>query len=132
MVTRAFFRRAFDYDLGDRGGLAEGLFQIFADGKILVQEAAVILAREPAAIPGAVDAEAHADRIDFLAHGQAPFLAALAAGADGASAGFASGFLENPLARDGVICSSSVRSLTTIVRLLNGFSMPAERPRPRA
>src|SRR3546814_486212 len=60
--------RAFDHDLGDRG-LRQGLEHILADLQILDQHATIILAfGEPAAVPGAVDLQAQADRIALLAH----------------------------------------------------------------
>src|SRR5579862_1477485 len=59
--------RAFDHHLGD-AGLAEPAHQVVAELEILMQQVAVVLAREPAAVPGPVDAEPEADRIDLLTH----------------------------------------------------------------
>src|SRR5262245_17847839 len=64
----ALLVRALDYDLGDRG-LLEVLHQLLSDQLVLVQELAVLgLARVPARVPGTVDAEPQADRIDLLTH----------------------------------------------------------------
>jgi len=64
----ALFVRALDHDFRD-GGLLEFLHQVVADLQILVKQFTVLAGvRVPARIPGAVDAEAKADRIDFLAH----------------------------------------------------------------
>src|SRR5690606_10865910 len=64
----ALLVRALDDDLRD-GGLLQLLLEIFADLQILVQQLAVLAGvGVPARIPGAVDAEAEPDRIDFLAH----------------------------------------------------------------
>src|ERR1700759_1415624 len=50
-------------------GLAKALLQLLADGDVLVEQTAVVVARrEPAAVPGAVDGEPQPDRIDFLTH----------------------------------------------------------------
>ena len=50
-------------------GLLEFLLQVLADLDVLVQQLAVLAGvGEPARIPGAVDAEAQTDRIDFLTH----------------------------------------------------------------
>src|ERR1700733_389274 len=60
--------RALDDDLRNRR-LLEALGQRLADLHVLVQQLAVFaLAGVPARIPGAVDAEAQPDRIDFLSH----------------------------------------------------------------
>ena len=64
----ALLVRALDHDLRDRG-LLEFLLKILADLDVLMQQLAVLAGvREPARIPGAVDAEAQTDRIDFLTH----------------------------------------------------------------
>src|SRR5690606_34782044 len=60
--------RTLDDDLGNRSGL-----QIFHEHgavlEVFLQQRSIFaLVGEPAAVPGAVDAEAEADRIDFLAH----------------------------------------------------------------
>src|SRR5579871_5231664 len=61
--------RTLDDDLRDRR-LLEALRERIADLHVLVQELSVFaLARVPARIPGAVDAQAKADRIDLLSHG---------------------------------------------------------------
>src|SRR5690606_18226371 len=60
--------RTLDDDLGDRGRL-EILHEHGADLQVFLEQRAVVAAiGEPAAVPGAVDAETEADRIDFLAH----------------------------------------------------------------
>ena len=64
----ALLVRALDHDLGNRG-LLELLHQFLADGDVLVQQRAVLgLAGIPARIPGPVDAEPQADRVDLLTH----------------------------------------------------------------
>ena len=64
----ALLVRTLDDDLRD-GGLLELLHQRFADRHVLVQQLAIlVLAGEPARIPGPVDAEPKTDRIDFLTH----------------------------------------------------------------
>src|SRR5690606_25466757 len=64
----ALLVRTLDHDARN-GSLLELLAQLFTDLQVLVQEPAIFGARgEPARIPGPVDAEAQADRIDFLAH----------------------------------------------------------------
>ena len=68
----ALLVRALDDDLGN-AGLALLLQDVLADRHILMQQPAVFAAAgEPAAVPGAVDAEAQADRIDFVTHQAAP------------------------------------------------------------
>ena len=68
IVDAALLVRPLDDDLRDRG-LLQALHQNLADLHVLVQELAVfVLAGEPARIPGPVDAETQADRIDFLTH----------------------------------------------------------------
>src|SRR5262245_38508751 len=68
----ALLVRTLDHDLGHRR-LLELLLQFLADLLVLVQELAVlVLARIPPRIPGAVDAETQADRIDLLTHLRAP------------------------------------------------------------
>src|SRR6185437_1566411 len=57
----ALLVRTLDHDLGD-GRLLELLVQDLADLDVLVQQLAVLgLAREPAGIPGAVDAKTQTD-----------------------------------------------------------------------
>src|SRR4029453_17527778 len=64
----ALLVRALDDALGDRR-LLQLVLQVLADLDVLVQQVAVLASvGEPARIPRAVDAEAQADRIDFLAH----------------------------------------------------------------
>ncbi len=64
----ALLVRALDHDPGD-GSLLELLVQDLTDLDVLVQQLAVLgLAREPAGIPGAVDAKTQTDRIDLLTH----------------------------------------------------------------
>src|SRR3984885_263162 len=97
--------RTLDDDLRNRR-LLEALGQRRTDLHVLVQELAVLgLAREPARIPGAVDAEAQPDRIDFLSHLDSLY-AALASAA-------------------------AATSRTMIVMLANGFSIRPARPRAR-
>ena len=67
-IDAALLVRALDHDLRDRG-LLEAFHQRLADLHVLVQQLAVLgLVGVPARVPGAVDAEAQADRIDFLSH----------------------------------------------------------------
>ena len=64
----ALLVRTLDDHLRDRG-LLELVHQVLADLDVLVQQLAVFaVVRVPARIPGAVDAEAQTDRIDFLTH----------------------------------------------------------------
>src|ERR1700722_6650282 len=68
----ALLVRPLDHDLGHRR-LLELLLQNLTDLLVLVQQLAVLaLARIPPRIPGAVDAETQADRIDLLTHRGAP------------------------------------------------------------
>src|SRR5271169_2649503 len=68
----ALLVRPLDHDLGHRR-LLELLLQRLADLLVLVQQLAVLaLARIPPRIPGAVDAQTQADRIDLLTHRVAP------------------------------------------------------------
>src|SRR5690606_13732957 len=59
--------RALDHHAGNTR-LVEAIGQVLLEAQILVQELGVILVREPARIPGAVDPDAQPDRIDFLTH----------------------------------------------------------------
>src|SRR6056297_826411 len=64
----ALLVRPFDDHPADAGLLAFAIDE-FADRDILEQKIAVILrVGVPAAVPGAVDLQAHADRIDFVTH----------------------------------------------------------------
>src|SRR5262249_42465503 len=64
----ALLVRTLDHDARDRR-LLQFLVQDLADLDVLVQQLAVLgLAGEPARIPGPVDAETQADRIDLLTH----------------------------------------------------------------
>src|SRR5262245_53701526 len=100
----AFLVRALDYHLGD-AGLAALLEDVVADVHVLVQQLAVLAAAgEPTAVPGAVDADAQADRIDLVTHYSASSARA----------------------------ASSWCCFTTTVSCENGFSMGLMRPRPRA
>src|SRR6185312_8054605 len=64
----ALLVRALDDDAGDRR-LLELLHQLGANLDVLEQKRAVlVLARIPARIPGAVDADPKPDWIDFLTH----------------------------------------------------------------
>src|SRR5262245_3315935 len=68
----ALLVRPLDHDLGHRR-LFEVLHELLADLHVLVQELAVlVLAGVPARVPGAVDAEPQADRIDLLTHRSSP------------------------------------------------------------
>src|SRR5262249_36531251 len=97
----ALLMRPLDHDLRHRG-LLEILHQLLADLHVLVEQLPVLgLAGVPARIPGAVDAEPQADRIDLLTHRVTPQDAAASA------------------------------SRTTMVRLANGLKMRPMRPRPR-
>src|SRR3546814_6445866 len=42
--------------------------QVLADAQVLVQQIRIAVVGEPAGIPGPVDAQTQADRIDFLTH----------------------------------------------------------------
>ena len=84
--------RTLDDDLG-HARLAQPLAQHLADVEVLVQQLGVFAAfGVPARVPGPVDAEPQADRIDLLTH---------------------------------YLSSASARSRTTMVRWLNGLTMPA-------
>ena len=61
------FRRALDDDLR-HAGLLQPVMQILAQPQILVEQRTVVLVGKPAGIPGPVDADAQADRIDLLTH----------------------------------------------------------------
>src|SRR6185312_16291328 len=64
----ALLVRTLDHDAGD-GGLLELLVQDLADLDVFMQQLAVlVLAGEPARIPGTVDAETQPDWIDLLTH----------------------------------------------------------------
>src|SRR5262245_37303322 len=64
----ALLVRPFNDDFRHRR-LPELAHQEVADFDVLVQEPPILaLAREPARVPGAVDAEPQADRIDLLTH----------------------------------------------------------------
>src|SRR5690606_12854284 len=115
--------RPLDHDAGD-AGLGQALLEVFTDLQILVQQIGILLViREPARIPGAIDAETEPDRIDFLTHYACSPLCCASAGFDFAVLPFAFGA--------GAFFSSS-RSRTTMVRWLNGFKILAPRPRARA
>src|SRR5690606_13939255 len=60
-------RRTLDDDSAD-ARLSQSLAQEIADLDVLVQQAGIVLAGEPARVPGPVDAQTQADRIDFLTH----------------------------------------------------------------
>ena len=64
----ALLVRALDDD-ACHAGLLAFLVDELADLDVLEQQVAVVLGvGVPAAVPGAVDLEAHADRIDFVTH----------------------------------------------------------------
>src|SRR5690606_1833075 len=64
----AFPVRALDHDARDTG-LTLLRQNVPTNGHVLVEKPAVFIAtREPAAIPGAIDADAEADGIDFMTH----------------------------------------------------------------
>src|SRR5262249_14341476 len=68
----ALLVRTLDHDTRHRR-LLELLVQLLADLGVLVEELAVlVLAGVPARVPGAVDPEAQADRIDLLTHWASP------------------------------------------------------------
>jgi hypothetical protein len=59
---------ALDDDAGDAGGL-QLVAEILADLDVFLQELAIfLLARVPARVPGAVDAQAKSGGINFLTH----------------------------------------------------------------
>src|SRR6185437_7123514 len=94
--------RTLDHDLR-HARLGQPLAQHLADVDVLVEHLRVFAALGvPARVPGPVDAETQADRIDLLTH---------------------------YLSSTPSCCSA--RSRTTIVRWLNGLTIPAARPRPR-
>jgi hypothetical protein len=69
----ALLVRALDDDLRD-AGRALLLQDVGADGAVLMQQLTILAtAGEPAAVPGAVDADAQADGIDFVTHYSASF-----------------------------------------------------------
>src|SRR5690606_15642848 len=64
----ALLVRTLDHDLRN-GSLLQLLFEVATDLQILMQQFAILAGIcIPARIPGAVDTEAQADRIDFLTH----------------------------------------------------------------
>src|SRR5690606_26185179 len=64
----ALLVRALDHDLGNAGLLEFGQ-KILADLQVFMKQLAVFgIVGEPTAVPGAVNAEAETDRIDFLTH----------------------------------------------------------------
>src|SRR5262249_4342699 len=68
----ALLVRALDDDLGDRR-LLEILQQLAPDRHVLVQQLpALVLAGDPARVPGPVNAEPQPDRIDLLTHRSTP------------------------------------------------------------
>src|SRR5262249_42555932 len=76
----ALLVRALDHDAADAGGL-ELVAQIVADLDVFLQELAILLlARVPARVPGPVDAQTQAGRIDLLTHYAFSFAAFFAAG----------------------------------------------------
>src|SRR5262245_53363673 len=99
----AFLVRALDHSPRD-AGLAPLLEDVIANVHVLVQQLAVLAATgEPAAVPGAVDADPQSDRIDLVTHYSVSFAAA-----------------------------SSARSFTITVSWEKGFWIALMRPRPRA
>ena len=60
-------RGALDDDAGE-ARLGQAPLQELAQAEVVEQQIAVFLAREPARVPGSVDAEPKADRIDLLSH----------------------------------------------------------------
>ncbi len=73
----ALLVRTLDDDLGD-AGLPPLLHDEVTHLEVLVEELRVLAAAcVPARVPGAVDADTKADRIDFLTHRQAPFFSAI-------------------------------------------------------
>src|SRR5690606_33601311 len=64
----ALLVRTLDHDLRD-AGLLQLVHQVGADLQVLMEELAVFgVVGEPAALPGAVDTEAEANRINLLTH----------------------------------------------------------------
>src|SRR5690348_6187587 len=109
--------------------LQQPLDQEVAQFQVFVQQVGIVLAREPARIPGAVDAEPQTDRVYLLAHYAFSLLPALA---------LALGFLPAPAALASAALSSAsaarssgARSRTTTSRFEKYFSTGEMRPRPR-
>src|SRR6202012_4492420 len=76
----ALLVRALDHNAADTGGL-ELVAQILADLDVFLQELSILLlARVPARVPGPVDAQTQAGRIDLLTHYAFSFAARRAAG----------------------------------------------------
>src|ERR1700759_2095620 len=123
----ALLVRTLDHDLRHAGRL-ELVAQVVADLDVfLEQPPEILLAGVPARIPGAVDAEAKTDRINFLTHYAASFCAFLAAGfLDTAF------FFALPLGLVSSAFPSSRFSGTTMVIWAKGFWILAPRPRARA
>ena len=94
----ALLVRTLDHD-ARHAGLLQPFAQMLADLDVFLEELAVVLlARIPPGIPGTVDAEAQADRIDLLTHQAVSF--AVFAGF------FAAGVLSSPRALVSVFSSS--------------------------
>src|SRR6185312_8327113 len=69
----ALLVRTLDDDLRDAGRALQ-LQNVSANGTIFMQKLAVLATTgEPAAVPGAVDADTKTDRIDFVTHYSASF-----------------------------------------------------------
>src|SRR5262249_28112572 len=60
-------REALDVDLGD-AGVRQPTLELLAQLEVLVQELLVVLLREPARVPGPVEAEPEAVGMNFLTH----------------------------------------------------------------
>src|SRR6185312_8511417 len=137
----ALLVRTFDHDAGNARGL-QLVAEIFADLDVFLQELAILLlARVPARVPGPVDAQTQAGRIDLLTHYAFSlpdfFAAGFLAAAFLAGAFLPELFLASALASGAssvlpAFLSASRFSSTTMVIWLKNFSIPPELPRARA
>src|SRR5687768_14612110 len=66
-VDLQLVRETLDVDLRD-AGVRETALQLLAEVQVLVQVVLVLLDREPARVPGPVEAEPEAVRVNFLSH----------------------------------------------------------------
>ena len=117
----ALLVRTLDHD-ARYAGLLELFRKVFTDLDVFLKQAPeFLLARVPTRVPGSVDTQAQANRIDFLSHYAGSFSAFLAAGLfAGLPAVFADAFLD--LAFGSVSAGFSSRfSSTTIVICAKGL-----------
>ena len=68
MRDARLLRRPLDHHAATRRPARGASCRILAQLQVLVQQLGVVVVGEPAAVPGAVDAEPEPDRIDFLTH----------------------------------------------------------------